>query len=107
MREQRHAARSTNAFAVALDSARRGLELFSLKLSRANTARAVSSVSGATAAVATGSGAASLPLGRLGGIAAVTPGLIQMAQMVYQPLKAFSQGSIDLFSLIGALYESR
>lgn len=39
VREQRHAARSTNAFAVALDSARRGLELFSLKLSRANTAR--------------------------------------------------------------------
>lgn len=98
VREQRHAARSTNAFAVALDSARRGLELFSLKLSRANTARAVSSVSGATAAVATGSGAAALPLGRLGGLAAVTPGLIQMAQMVYQPLKAFSQGSIDLFN---------
>lgn len=98
VREQRHAARSTNAFAVALDSARRGLELFSLKLSRANTARAVSSVSGATAAVATGAGAASLPLGRLGGLAAVTPGLIQMAQMVYQPLKAFSQGSIDLFN---------
>ena len=98
VREQRHAARSTNAFAVALDSARRGLELFSLKLSRANTARAVSSVSGATAAVATGAGAAALPLGRLGGLAAVTPGLIQMAQMVYQPLKAFSQGSIDLFN---------
>lgn len=98
VREQRHAARSTNAFAVALDSARRGLELFSLKLSRANTARAVSSVSGATAAVATGSGAAALPLGRLGGLAAVTPGLIQMAQMVYQPLKAFSKGSIDLFN---------
>lgn len=98
VREQRHAARSTNAFAVALDSARRGLELFSLKLSRANTARAVSSVYGATAAVATGSGAAALPLGRLGGLAAVTPGLIQMAQMVYQPLKAFSQGSIDLFN---------
>ena len=98
VREQRHAARSTNAFAVALDSARRGLELFSLKLSRANTARSVSSVSGATAAVATGAGAAALPLGRLGGLAAVTPGLIQMAQMVYQPLKAFSQGSIDLFN---------
>lgn len=98
VREQRHAARSTNAFAVALDSARRGLELFSLKLSRANTASAVSSVSGATAAVATGAGAAALPLGRLGGLAAVTPGLIQMAQMVYQPLKAFSQGSIDLFN---------
>lgn len=98
VREQRHAARSTNAFAVALDSARRGLELFSLKLSRANTARAVSSVSGATAAVATGAGAAALPFGRLGGLAAVTPGLIQMAQMVYQPLKAFSQGSIDLFN---------
>ena len=98
VREQRHAARSTNAFAVALDSARRGLELFSLKLSRANTARAVSSVSGATAAVGTGAGAAALPLGRLGGLAAVTPGLIQMAQMVYQPLKAFSQGSIDLFN---------
>ena len=98
VREQRHAARSTNAFAVALDSARRGLELFSLKLSRANTARAVSSVSGATAAVATGAGADALPLGRLGGLAAVTPGLIQMAQMVYQPLKAFSQGSIDLFN---------
>lgn len=98
VREQRHAARSTNAFAVALDSARRGLELFSLKLSRANTARAVSSVSGATAAVATGAGAAALPLGRLGGLAAVTPGLIQMAQMVYQPLKAFSHGSIDLFN---------
>lgn len=98
VREQRHAARSTNAFAVALDSARRGLELFSLKLSRANTARAVSSVSGSTAAVATGAGAAALPLGRLGGLAAVTPGLIQMAQMVYQPLKAFSQGSIDLFN---------
>lgn len=98
VREQRHAARSTNAFAVALDSARRGLELFSLKLSRANTARAVSSVSGATAAVATGAGAAALPLGRLGGLAAVTPGIIQMAQMVYQPLKAFSQGSIDLFN---------
>lgn len=98
VREQRHAARSTNAFAVALDSARRGLELFSLKLSRANTARAVSSVSGATAAVATGAGAVALPLGRLGGLAAVTPGLIQMAQMVYQPLKAFSQGSIDLFN---------
>lgn len=98
VREQRHAARSTNAFAVALDSARRGLELFSLKLSRANTARAVSSVSGATAAVATGAVAAALPLGRLGGLAAVTPGLIQMAQMVYQPLKAFSQGSIDLFN---------
>lgn len=98
VREQRHAARSTNAFAVALDSARRGLELFSLKLSRSNTARAVSSVSGATAAVATGAGAAALPLGRLGGLAAVTPGLIQMAQMVYQPLKAFSQGSIDLFN---------
>lgn len=98
VREQRHAARSTNAFAVALDSARRGIELFSLKLSRANTARAVSSVSGATAAVATGAGAAALPLGRLGGLAAVTPGLIQMAQMVYQPLKAFSQGSIDLFN---------
>lgn len=98
VREQRHAARSTNAFAVALDSARRGLELFSLKLSRANTARAVSSVSGATAAVGTGAGAAALPLGRLGGLAAVTPGLIQMAQMVYQPLKAFSQGSIYLFN---------
>ena len=98
VREQRHAARSTNAFAVALDSARRGLELFSLKISRANTARSVSSVSGATAAVATGAGAAALPLGRLGGLAAVTPGLIQMAQMVYQPLKAFSQGSIDLFN---------
>lgn len=98
VREQRHAARSTNAFAVALDSARRGLELFSLKLSRANTARAVSSVSVAPAAVATGAGAAALPLGRLGGLAAVTPGLIQMAQMVYQPLKAFSQGSIDLFN---------
>lgn len=98
VREQRHAARSTNAFAVALDSARRGLELFSLKLSRANTARSVSSVSGATAAVATGAGAAALPLGRLGGLAAVTPGLIQMAQMVYQPLKAFSHGSIDLFN---------
>ena len=98
VREQRHAARSTNAFAVALDSARRGLELFSLKISRANTARSVSSVSGATAAVATGAGAAALPLGRLGGLAAVTPGLIQMAQMVYQPLKAFSHGSIDLFN---------
>lgn len=98
VREQRHAARSTNAFSVALDSARRGLEMFSIKLSRANTARAVSSVSGATAAVATGAGAAALPLGRLGGLAAVTPGLIQMAQMVYQPLKAFSQGSIDLFN---------
>lgn len=98
VREQRHAARSTNAFAVALDSARRGLELFSLKLSRANTASAVSSVSGAPAAVATGAGAAALPLGRLGGLAAVTPGLILMAQMVYQPLKAFSQGSIDLFN---------
>lgn len=96
VREQRHAARSANAFAVALDSARRGLELFSLRLSRANAARSVSAVSGTAAAVVGGSSV--LPFGRLGGLAAVVPGLTQMAHMVYQPLKTFSQGSINLFN---------
>lgn len=101
IREQRHASRSANALAVALDSARRGLELFTLRLSKAGFASrqpasgAVAAGAAATAATANSLG---LPFGRLGGFAMVLPGLTQMAHMIAQPLKAFSQGSINLFN---------
>ena len=97
IREQRHAAKSANALAVALDSARRGLELFSMKLSKAGSVSRVSSTS-VVSATAGGAAGLGLPFGRLGGFAMVLPGLTQMAHMIAQPLKAFSQGSINLFN---------
>lgn len=100
LREQRHAASSANALAVSLDSARRGLELFTLKLSKAGFASRASApvntvVAGAQAASVASLG---LPFGRLGGFAMVLPGLTQMARMAYMPMKSFAQGSVNLFN---------
>lgn len=101
IREQRHASRSANALAVALDSARRGLELFTLRLSKAGFASrqsasgAVAAGAAATAATANSLG---LPFGKLGGFAMVLPGLTQMARMAYMPLKSFAQGSVNAFN---------
>lgn len=101
LREQRHAAKSANSLAVSLDSARRGLELFTLRLSKAGFASrqsasgAVAAGAAATAATANSLG---LPFGRLGGFAMVLPGLTQMARMAYMPLKSFAQGSVNAFN---------
>lgn len=97
VREQRHAARSANALAASFDVARRAVELFSLRLSSANISRIGAAVGGA-AASGVAIARSSVPFGRLGGFAMALPGLTQMANMVYRPLRAFSQGSINLFN---------
>lgn len=97
VREQRHAARSANALAASFDVARRAVELFSLRLSSANISRIGAALGGAAASGAV-IARSSVPFGRLGGFAMALPGLTQMANMVYRPLRAFSQGSINLFN---------
>lgn len=97
VREQRHAARSANALAVALDSARRSLEVFALRLTRAGAGRMGTAVAAAPVAGAV-INTSNVPFGKLGGFAMALPGLTQMARMVYQPLKSFANGSVNLFN---------
>lgn len=96
VREQRHAAKSANALAVAFDSVRRAVELFSLRLAKVNVAGAGTAMR--AGAVAVGGSEDKIPFGRLGRMAMVMPGLTQMAQMAYQPLKMFALNSVNAFN---------
>lgn len=94
--EQRHAAKSAGALAVALDAAARSLRLFSTGLqgARPNKSATVATVQGG--AIPTGSNLR-LPFGRVGSFALAVPGLTQLAYMAYAPIKKLSSDSIGSF----------
>lgn len=94
VREQRHAAKSANALAVAFDSVRRAVELFSLRLAKVNVAGA------GTAMRAAGAAAGGVPAsnGGLRSFAMAFPGYVQMLQYSFGSLKNFAQGSVNAFN---------
>lgn len=90
LKEQRHAAKSASALAVALDTASRSVELFSLRLAKLRVP-----ASGVAATAAAQGGVA-----RAGGMAALgsmVPGIVGGA-LSLGALKSFASGSIAAFN---------
>ena len=90
LKEQRHAAKSASALAIALDTASRSVELFSLRLAKLRVP-----ASGVAASAAAQGGVA-----RAGGMAALgsmVPGIVGGA-LSLGALKSFASGSIAAFN---------
>lgn len=91
LKEQRHAAKSASALAVALDTASRSVELFSLRLAKLRVPS-----SGVAATVAAQGGVA-----RVGGMASLgsmVPGIVGGALSI-GALKSFASGSISAYNV--------
>nr|DAW36094.1 MAG TPA: tape measure protein [Caudoviricetes sp.] len=91
LKEQRHAAKSASALAVALDTASRSVELFSLRLAKLRVPS-----SGVAATVAAQGGVA-----RAGGMAtlgSMVPGIVGGALSI-GALKSFASGSISAYNV--------
>lgn len=91
LKEQRHAAKSASALAVALDTASRSVELFSLRLAKLRVPS-----SGVAATVAAQGGVA-----RAGGMASLgsmVPGIVGGALSI-GALKSFASGSISAYNV--------
>lgn len=91
LKEQRHAAKSASALAVALDTASRSVELFSLRLAKQRVPS-----SGVAATVAAQGGVA-----RAGGMAtlgSMVPGIVGGALSI-GALKSFASGSISAYNV--------
>lgn len=91
LKEQRHAAKSASALAVALDTASRSVELFSLRLAKLRVPS-----SGVAATVAAQGGVA-----RAGGMAtlgSMVPGIVGGALSI-GALKSFASGSVSAYNV--------
>ena len=91
LKEQRHAAKSASALAVALDTASRSVELFSLRLAKLRVPS-----SGVAATVAAQGGVA-----RVGGMAtlgSMVPGIVGGALSI-GALKSFASGSVSAYNV--------